>query len=53
VKPGEVIVVPAGVRHRPRTHPNEEVTLLVIDPMNVKHTGDVQDEKTVETYPEI
>ena len=53
VGPGEVLVVPAGVRHRPRTPEGEEVTMLVIDPMNVKHTGDVRDEKTVEEYPEI
>lgn len=53
VDPGEVIVVPAGMRHRPRTLDGEEVTLLVIDPMDVKHTGDVRDEKTVDAYPEI
>ena len=53
VGPGEVLVVPAGVRHRPRTREGEEVTMLVIDPMDVKHTGDVRDEKTVDDYREI
>lgn len=53
VEPGQVIVVPKGMRHRPRTLEGQEVTLLVIDPMDVKHTGDVQDAKTVDEYPEI
>ena len=53
VVPGEVIVVPAGVRHRPRTPDGEEVTLLVIDPMEMKHTGDVESEMTVDEYREI
>lgn len=53
VDPGELVVVPAGMRHRPRTLEGQEVTLLVIDPMGVKHTGDVRDEMTVDAYPEI
>ena len=53
VEPGQVLVVPAGVRHCPRTLDGEEVTMLVIDPMGVKHTGDVRDPKTVDEYPKI
>lgn len=53
VDPGELLVVPAGVRHRPRTLEGEEVTLLVIDPMEMNHTGDVRDEMTVDEYREI
>lgn len=52
VEPGQVLVVPAGVRHRPRTE-DGPVSMLVIDPMSVKHTGDEVSEKTVEDYPEI
>ena len=52
VGPGEVLVVPAGTRHRPRTE-GGEVTLLVIDPMEVKHTGEVENERTVHDFPEI
>ncbi|MEM1448302.1 MAG: cupin domain-containing protein [Planctomycetota bacterium] len=52
VLPGEVLVVPAGTRHRPRTE-GGEVTMLVIDPMDVRHTGEVTGERTVEEYPEI
>ncbi|MEM9379214.1 MAG: cupin domain-containing protein [Planctomycetota bacterium] len=52
VLPGEVLVVPAGTRHRPRTE-GGEVTMLVIDPMEVRHTGEVTSERTVDEYPEI
>ncbi len=52
VEPGELLVVPAGRRHRPRTEAGE-VTLLVIDPLGVKHTGDVQHDMTVQDYPVI
>ena len=53
VGPGEVLVVPAGTRHRPRTVGGEEVALLLIDPLDVQHTGDVRDDLTVDDYPEI
>jgi len=44
--------VPKGVAHRPRTE-GGEVEMLVLDPMGVKHTGDVRDERTVDEYPDI
>ncbi len=53
VEPGQVLVVPAGTPHRPRTQPGEEVHLLLIDPLTVRHTGDVDSERTVDEYPEI
>ncbi len=53
VDPGELFVVPAGMSHRPRTQNDEEVTLLVIDPLNVRHTGDTQSDRTVAEYPVI
>lgn len=46
VKPGEILVVPKGVEHRPWTI--EEVKLMLIEPKGTRHTGDVQSEKTVE-----
>ncbi|MDG1491528.1 MAG: cupin domain-containing protein [Planctomycetota bacterium] len=52
VRPGSLLVVPKGVVHRPRTE-GGEVEMLVLDPMGVKHTGDVQDERTVDEYPEL
>lgn len=52
IAPGQVLVVPAGMRHRPRTE-SGPVSMLVIDPMDVKHTGDEVSDKTVTEYPEI
>jgi len=48
VKDGELIIVPRGVEHRPRTEDDEEVWLLLFEPKATKHTGEVQDERTVE-----
>ncbi|WP_419190637.1 cupin domain-containing protein [Saltatorellus ferox] len=53
VGPGEVLVVPAGTRHRPRTADGSEVTVMLIDPLDVQHTGGVRDELTVDEFPEI
>jgi mannose-6-phosphate isomerase-like protein (cupin superfamily) len=46
VRPGEILIVPKGVEHRPWT--TEEVKLMLIEPKGTLHTGDVQSEKTVE-----
>ena len=45
VKPGEILIVPKGVEHRPWT--TEEVKLMLIEPKGTLHTGDVKSEKTV------
>lgn len=50
---GDLAVVPAGTRHRPRTEPGREVQVLLIDPMEVKHTGNVESELTVTDIPEL
>ncbi len=47
VKQGEILTVPKGVEHRPRTN-GEEVLLLLIEPKKTKHTGDLVTERTVE-----
>lgn len=52
VLPGEILVVPAGMRHRPRTE-GGEVTMLVVDPLDVRHTGDEVSDRTVGSYPVI
>ncbi|MFT7677852.1 MAG: mannose-6-phosphate isomerase-like protein (cupin superfamily) [Planctomycetota bacterium] len=49
VAAGEVLVVPAGVKHRPRTE-DGECQLLVLDPLVTKHTGDVKCDRTVEEF---
>lgn len=46
LQPGEMIVVPAGVDHKPIAH--EEVHLMLIEPAAIKHTGDVEHELTKE-----
>ena len=48
VKPGEILIVPKGVEHRPWTNNNEEVKLMLVEPKSTKHTGDLITEKTVE-----
>ena len=53
VKEGEVILVPRGVEHCPRTDPSEEVHLLVIEPLGTTHTGNVQHERTVQEFKRI
>jgi mannose-6-phosphate isomerase-like protein (cupin superfamily) len=45
VGPGEMIVVPHGVEHRP--HADDEVSLLVFEPAATLNTGNVVDEHTV------
>lgn len=47
VKPGEILIVPKGVEHLPRTN-GEEVKIMLIEPKNTKNTGDVKVEQTVE-----
>lgn len=47
IKEGEILVVPKGVEHRPRTN-GEEVWLMLIEPKSTKHTGEIKHEMTVE-----
>ncbi len=46
VGPGEILIVPKGVEHLPRTN-GKEVWILLIEPKSTKHTGEVVHEKTV------
>ena len=48
---GEMLIVPKGVEHKPIAE--EEVWLMLFEPSNIKHTGEVQHELTVEKYEEI
>jgi mannose-6-phosphate isomerase-like protein (cupin superfamily) len=50
---GELILVPKGVEHCPRTAPDEEVQLLVVEPLGTTHTGNVKHERTVEKFTRI
>ena len=49
VEPGEMIIVPKGVEHCPRTN-GEEVYILLFEPVETKHTGAVEHERTVKQY---
>jgi mannose-6-phosphate isomerase-like protein (cupin superfamily) len=49
--PGEMVVVPKGVEHRPVAA--EEVHLLLVEPKQIKHTGDVVSDLTVREYARI
>lgn len=51
LNPGEMIIVPKGVEHKPIAE--EEVHILLFEPANIKHTGDVKHELTVEKYERI
>jgi len=53
VKEGEVILIPRGVEHCPRTAPGEEVHLLVVEPRGTTHTGNVRSERTVKEFERI
>jgi mannose-6-phosphate isomerase-like protein (cupin superfamily) len=49
--PGEMVVVPKGVEHRPVAA--EEVHLMLIEPKGIRHTGEVESELTVHEYSRI
>jgi len=46
LKEGEIIMVPKGVEHRPRTN-GDVVFNLLFEPKSTLHTGDVKDKMTV------
>ena len=47
VSPGEILIVPKGIEHRPWTN-NEEVQVMLVEPKTTQHTGDRITEKTVQ-----
>jgi mannose-6-phosphate isomerase-like protein (cupin superfamily) len=49
--PGEMVVIPKGVEHRPVAE--EEVHLMLIEPMGIRHTGGIESELTVHEYSRI
>ena len=51
VLPGEIIIVPKGVEHRPFAE--EETWILLFEPISTKHTGNVIAEITKNEYPKI
>jgi len=53
VNEGEIIVVPKGVEHCPRTKDGGEVHVLLFEKISTAHTGDVVNERTQTEYPKI
>jgi mannose-6-phosphate isomerase-like protein (cupin superfamily) len=49
--PGELIVVPRGVEHRP--HADEETAILLFEPASTLNTGNVRNERTVERLERV
>jgi mannose-6-phosphate isomerase-like protein (cupin superfamily) len=49
--PGEIIVVPRGVEHRPVA--DEEVGVLLFEPASTLNTGNVRNERTVDVLERI
>jgi mannose-6-phosphate isomerase-like protein (cupin superfamily) len=51
LNPGEMLIVPKGVEHRPVAE--EEVWIMLFEPASTKHTGEVKHALTVEKYEKI
>ncbi|QSQ21381.1 cupin domain-containing protein [Pyxidicoccus parkwayensis] len=51
VKPGEFIIIPRGVEHRPVAE--EEVHVLLFEPASTLNTGNVRGERTVENLQRL
>lgn len=48
---GEIYIIPKGVEHKPIAQ--EEVHVLLFEPLDIKHTGNVMADVTVETFENI
>ena len=48
LEPGEMVVIPRGVEHRPVAE--EETHILLIEKKGIRHTGDVVEARTVAEY---
>lgn len=51
LQPGEMIIVPRGVEHRPRT--TEEVHILLFEPASTVNTGALDNERTIKNMEKI
>jgi mannose-6-phosphate isomerase-like protein (cupin superfamily) len=51
VNEGEMIMVPKGIEHKPVA--DEEVWMMLFEPKNIKHTGEVESELTIKEYETI
>jgi mannose-6-phosphate isomerase-like protein (cupin superfamily) len=51
IRPGEFIIVPRGVEHRPAA--DEEVHLMLLEPKTTLNTGNVRNQRTREDLERI
>ena len=51
IRPGEFIIIPRGVEHLPSTE--EETHVMLLEPKTTLNTGNVVNERTVETLEKI
>lgn len=49
--PGELVIIPKGVEHKPVAH--EETHILLVEPKTTLNTGNVVNERTVEQLEKI
>lgn len=42
LEPGEMVIVPRGVEHRPVAEGDDEVAVLLFEPAGVRNTGNVE-----------
>ena len=49
--PGELLVVPKGVEHKPSAE--EETWIMLFEPLGIKHTGEIKTDITKSHYPRI
>ena len=52
IKEGEIIIVPKGVEHRPRTE-DKEVQIMLFEPMSTLNTGAIKNDRTKENLEKI
>jgi mannose-6-phosphate isomerase-like protein (cupin superfamily) len=48
---GEICIIPKGVEHKPIA--KEEVHVLLFEPLEIKHTGNIISDLTVKTFENI
>ena len=51
INPGEIIIVPKGVEHKPRTE--GEVHVMLFEPISTLHTGKVESDRTKTNHEHI
>jgi len=49
--PGEFLIVPRGTEHRPVA--DEEVQVLLFEPVSTLNTGNIRNDRTVEHLPRL